>query len=345
MSLWVATTCRMKRIAIRIFFVPRKVAKKFETCLFTVTMSLAFFDGLRSYRVHMKPWHLMILLVMNCFWAGSLSIYKALAEHLGPGAIVTLRFGVAALLLVVVWPWLPGKAPRGKYLLKTLVMGCIVFMLGHRIQVYGNKLETAGNSSVLMGMEPILTSVAAAIFLREHIGPRRWAGCAMAFLGVGLLNGFKVGGLAASLIFVSSFLCEAVYSIMGKSLIEHAGMLKILTLALVFGTVGNLLIDGGQTFTEARTMSARDWWLVLYLATLCTSIGYGVWFVVIKETDVNVTALTIFAQPVAGVAIASLWLHEPLHWGQFWGSTTIITGLVLGLSRQIKTVNSAPPPD
>ncbi|MDB6023510.1 MAG: hypothetical protein JWQ04_3367, partial [Pedosphaera sp.] len=161
---------------------------------------------------------------MNFFWAGSLSIYKALDGYLEPGSVVTLRFGVAALILGVLWPWLPGKAPRGMDLWKTAVMGLVVFMLGHRVQVYGTRLGTAGNSAVLMAMEPILTSVAATVFLREHIGPRRWAGFGLGLFGVALLNGllrgnFQWSGLTASLIFISSFLCEAVYSIMGKPLI------------------------------------------------------------------------------------------------------------------------------
>lgn len=283
---------------------------------------------------------------MNFCWAGSLSIYKALADYLQPGAIVTLRFGVAAATLALAWPWLPGKVPRGMDLLKTAIMGLIVFMLGHRVQVYGNTLNTAGNSSVLMAMEPIVTSVAAAIFLREHIGPRRWMGFALGLLGVALLNGFLRGtlqwaGVTASLIFISSFFCEAVYSIMGKRLIERAGMMKILALALIFGTAANLLIDGRQTFLAAHAVPLRLWWGIVYLGTVCTSIGYAIWFVVIKETDVNVVALTIFAQPVAGVAIAVLWLHEPLHWGQLWGSAAIVAGLVLGLSRQIRPAAAA----
>lgn len=289
----------------------------------------------------MRPAYLVILIVMNFFWAGSLSIYKALDGYLTPGVVVTLRFGVAAVILGALWPWLPGKAPRGKDLAWVALMGVIVFMLGHRIQVLGTRLGTAGNSSVLMAMEPILTSVAATIFLREHIGPRRWMGFALGLFGVALLNGllrgsFQWGGLTASLIFISSFLCEAVYSIMGKPLMERAGMMKILTLALLFGTAANLLVDGQETFVAVRTMPAHFWWMILYLATICTAIGYAIWFVVIKETDVNVTAMTIFAQPVAGVAIAGLWLREPLHWGQFWGSVAIVAGLVLGLSRQIK---------
>ena len=89
-------------------------------------------------------------------------------------------------------------------------------------------------------------------------------------------------------------------------------------------------------------MPAHLWWPVLYLATICTAIGYAVWFMVLKETDVNVTALTIFAQPVAGVLIAGFWLYEPLHWGQLWGSLAIVAGLVLGLSRQVRTAAASP---
>ena len=278
---------------------------------------------------------------MNFLWAASLSIYKALADYLEPGGIVTLRFGLAAVSLAVLWPWLPGRAPRGRDLLKTVLMGLVVFTLGHRLQVYGNKLSTAGNTSVLMAVEPLLTSVAAAIFLREHNGPRRWLGFSLGMFGVVMLNGFLRGdvqwaGVLASLVFISSFICGASFSIMGKPLMERAGMMKILALALIFGTAANLLIDGPQTFHASLAMPSHCWWLIGYLAVICTAVGYGFWYVVIQESDVNIVALTIFAQPLAGVALAAVWLHEPLHWGQFWGCLAIVIGLVIGLSRQIK---------
>ena len=294
----------------------------------------------------MRPSYLILLIGMNFLWAASLSIYKALGNYLEPGGIVTLRFGLAAVFMAALWPWLPGSVPRGWDLLKTAIIGLTVFMLGHRLQVYGTELSTAGNSSVLMAVEPLVTSVAAAVFLREHIGPRRWIGFALGMSGVALLNGFLIGnfqwaGLLASVIFVSSFVCETVFSIMGKPLIERAGMMKVLSLGLIFGTAGNLLIDGGRTFRAARAMPPHMWWLVLYLAIICTALGYAFWFVVIRETDVNVVALTIFAQPLAGVAIAGIWLREPLHWGQFWGSAAIVAGLVIGLSRQVKPRRAA----
>src|ERR1700704_3613231 len=112
----------------------------------------------------MKPGHLILLLVMNFCWAAVYSSYKLLGAHLPTGAIVTLRFGLAALCLLIAWPWLPGSAPKGRDLVLTCLMGLILFVLGQRLQVYGNYLGRAGDSAVLMSFEPLITSVIAAVF-------------------------------------------------------------------------------------------------------------------------------------------------------------------------------------
>ena len=274
------------------------------------------------------------------------SAYKLLGSTLPTGGIVTLRFGFAALCLLIAWPWLPGDAPRGRDLLKTLIMGIILYPIGQRLQVYGSILGSAGNSSVLMAMEPLMTSVAAAVFLREYIGPRRVIGFSLAMLGVILLNGiwrpdFRWTGLTASLIFISSFVCEAAYSVVGKTIVLRASPAKMVALSLLVGTAVNLLVDGRQTLAAARMLTASDWILICVMAMVCTVIGYCAWFVIIRECPVNVAALTIFAQSIFGVAIAAVWVKEPLHWGQIWGSVAIAAGLVFGLSRQIKTAEPA----
>ena len=75
--------------------------------------------------------------------------------------------------------------------------------------------------------------MAAALFLRERIGPRRLAGFALGMCGVALLNGvwrkdFQWTGLVPSLIFVSSFVCEAAYSVIGKPIVARASVMKML---------------------------------------------------------------------------------------------------------------------
>src|SRR5437868_2451490 len=178
----------------------------------------------------MKPSYLIILLVMNFFWAAVYSAYKIIGQTLPTGAIVTLRFGLAGLCLLFVWPWLPGRAPRGRDLAWTCLMGLVLFVLGQRLQVYGNHLGRAGDSAVLMAFEPLITSVIAGIVLHEHIGPRRWAGFSLGFGGVALLHGiwradFRWTGLGASLIFVSSFICEAAYTVIGKKIAARVSVM------------------------------------------------------------------------------------------------------------------------
>jgi len=257
-----------------------------------------------------------------------------------PGA-VTLRFGLAGLCLLLAWPWLPGPAPRGRDLLKTCLMGVMGYVLGQRLQVYGNQTSTAGNCAVLMALEPIVTSAAAAFFLHEHIGPRRLAGFAMGLAGVAVLNrvwaaDFQWTGLVASVLFVSSFLCEAAYSVIGKPIVAKASVMKMLAISLLAGTAVNLLIDGPATLVTARTLPPMAWALLGMLSVVCTAIGYSLWFIVIRECPLNVAALTIFVQSVFGVILAALWLGESLHWGHALGSATIVAGLMLGLSRQVR---------
>jgi len=211
--------------------------------------------------------------------------------------------------------------------------------------VGGNQLGTAGNSSVLMAVEPLVASVAAALFLREGIGPRRLAGFGLGLLGVGLLNGvwradFQWTGLMASLLFLASFVCEAANSVLGKPISGRASVVKMLAISLLVGTAVNLVIDGRSTVRLAATLSAGAWVLLIAMGVICTAVGYSLWFIVIRECPVNVAALTLFAQSVFGVILAALWVGEKLHWSQLLGSLTIVAGLVLGLSRQIKRSTS-----
>jgi drug/metabolite transporter (DMT)-like permease len=279
------------------------------------------------------------LLVMNVFWAATYSAFKALSVRLSAGEIVTWRYGLAALALAVRWPLLPGRAPLGpRDLTRAAVMGLLVFAVGPRLQVAGVQLGNASDSSIVVALEPIVTVVAAALFLREHVPARRWIGFALGMLGIALLNGawrLSLHGPAlwANLVFISSFVCESAYSVLGKPLLERASPLKVVAVALFFGAALNLLVDGPRTIAHAHVLTLVDWTWLVFLIVVCTLVGYTLWYVVIRDCDVNVAALTILVQPAFGVLTAAWFLNEKLHWGQLWGILVILAGLVLGLVR------------
>jgi len=287
----------------------------------------------------MKPLHLILLVAMNCLWAGSYSAFKMLSPALDAGNVATLRFGLAGALLWLWWPWLPGAAPRGRELVRAVTMGLLAFGLSPRLQVAGVQMGRAADAAVLIALEPLIVSVGATIFLREPIGLRRWLGFVLGLAGVALMSevwrpGFHWPALTANALILSSLICESTSSIMGKPIVERAGLFKVLAIAITAGAVMNLLMDGRSTLRAAAALPLRDWWLLVYLGLVCTLAGYALWLAIIRETQINTAAFTLFIQPVVGAAIAVAWLGESLHWGQLWGSLVITAGLTIGLVRR-----------
>src|SRR5436190_963580 len=136
----------------------------------------------------MKSRYLLLLAGMNLLWAASYPIYKWLTESISSSVVATLRFGVAAVLLLLAWPWLGPQNPRWSDLPRLAFKGIIVFCAAPRLQIEGVHLGQAGDTSLLMALDPLITALAAAIFLREHVPLRRWWGCAMGMIGVILLS-------------------------------------------------------------------------------------------------------------------------------------------------------------
>jgi drug/metabolite transporter (DMT)-like permease len=295
----------------------------------------------------LKPLQLILLVLMNCCWAASYTVFKELSPWLNPGSVATLRFGISGLVMLCCWPWLPGLTPRGRDLARAILIGLATFVLGPRLQVAGVQLGSAAGASVLLALEPLIVSVSAGIFLREPIGPRRWIGFAFGLSGVLLMakvsrSDFHWSALMANVLVVLSFFCDSVYSVVGKPLLARAGLLKILAVALIAGTAANLCLDGPHTIRCASALPGRAWLLVAFLSVVCTLAGYWLWFAVIREAPVSTVALTVFVQPLAGIVIAVEFLRESVRWAQLSGALAIFAGIAIGLSRQIQHSRNAP---
>ena len=296
----------------------------------------------------MKPVHFLLLVGMNLFWAGTYPTFKALGRCLDSGAIATIRYALAAIILAALWRWLPGRGPRGRDIAWTALMGVLVFCVTPRLQIEGVHRSHASHTSLLMALEPLVTAVAAAIFLGERIAPRRLWGCGLGMVGVVFMSRIwtsdsqPIAGLLANLLFISSFITETAYSVMGKPLLDRSSPLKLLAVSLIAGTAANAIIEAAlghaPRFAELGSLPWTAWALFAYLAVICTVVGYTLWYLVIRETEVNVAALTVFVQPLAGLFLSVVFLGETLHAGQFWGSLVIAAGLAVGLRR-----NNRPP--
>jgi drug/metabolite transporter (DMT)-like permease len=274
---------------------------------------------------------------MNVLWAAAYSLFKLLAPVLDAGTLATMRFGLATLMMVAAWPWLSGVAPRGFDLVRTALMGLLVFCIAPRLQVSGVQLGQAGDAAILMAFDPVMVAIAAAIFLREHVSGRSWIGFGLGLTGVAVLAefwrpDFHWPSLAANALILASFACEATYTIAGKPLIQRADPIKVLTCSLVVGTAMNLACNGTSVVRAIPSLTLLHWLAMAYLVIVCTVVGYALWFFAVRETPVNLVAGTVFMQPLAGIVFALLLVGETPRWSQLGGALCIALSLAVALS-------------
>jgi len=286
----------------------------------------------------MKPLWIVALLGMNVLWAAAYSCFKLLAPLMDAGTLATLRFGLSALIIAIGWRWIPGVSPRGWDLVRASVMGVIVFVVAPRLQVAGVQMGSAGDAAILMAFDPVIAAVGAAVFLREAIPGRFWAAFGLGTAGVAVLAEFwkpefQWGHLAANGLVLASFLAETAYSVIGKPMLRRSHPVKLLATALLFGSAVNFSLNGPAALVVLPTLSPSDWLAMAYLVGICTIVGYALWFYAVRETPVNIVALTVFMQPLAGTIFALLLLGEHPRWSQLGGGLFISVGLLVSLRR------------
>lgn len=156
---------------------------------------------------------LFILLWSSGYVAGRLGL-----PHSGPFTLLTLRFGIAALVLAAVAlasgaPW-----PRGARAWAHLVVAGLLMQVLHFSGVYYGLVLglSAGVAALLIGLMPLATAFGAHLWLAERLNRRQLLGLAGGLLGVALVVAGKplAGGwpaYAAALLGLAGLVAGTLY--------------------------------------------------------------------------------------------------------------------------------------
>ena len=138
---------------------------------------------------------MLLPLLFIVMWSSGYVVGKLAVPYSGPFTLLTLRFGVAALVLLVAAlalraPW-PGSARQFGHL---VVVGLLLQALQFSGLYTALKLGVpAGESALIVGTMPVFAALGAGFLLGEHTGPRQWLGMAAGVLGVALVVWHKLG--------------------------------------------------------------------------------------------------------------------------------------------------------
>ncbi|MEM9148117.1 MAG: DMT family transporter [Pseudomonadota bacterium] len=165
------------------------------------------------------------------------AIAKHLSESLPPLQVVWARYVSQTILVAVIF--LPSLARR----LRTQNLGLQLLRSGllfgaTSLFFTGLAVMPLAEATALMELGPLMITALAALILREHVGPRRWAGVVVGLIGalIILRPGFGVFQPAALLVIVAAA-CIAGYQIATRAMSESDSIWTTMLYSTLVGSI------------------------------------------------------------------------------------------------------------
>lgn len=168
--------------------------------------------------------------------------------------------------------------------------------------------------------------VASLLFHQEKLTVQKIGGCLVGFAGVVLINlngmNFEISLQGEGFIFLST-VAYAFSSVFLKRFSERDNTVMLSGYQFVMGGL-IMMIVGVVMGGHMDVPSGKAVMLLLYLA-MVSAVAYSVWGILLKYNPVSRVAVFGFMNPVFGVILSAIFLHE----GQQAAGLTSMISLVL----------------
>ena len=272
--------------------------------------------------------------------------YLTQTYHLPPLVLAFWRDGFVVLTLVLVLRLLrPALLQAHRQHLFYLVAYGLVLSLFNSLLTLSVALNGAAIATVLVYCSAGFTALLGWWFLKEHLDWVKLLAVAFCLGGCVLVSEALdptvwQANLLGILTGISSGLCYAIYSLMGRSASQR-GLNPWTTLLYTFGfATGFLLIFNllpGVTLPGAASRPADMFWLgnawtgwgiLFVLAAGPTVVGFGLYNVSLSHLPSSVANLIVTLEPVFTAVTAYFLLGERLNGIQIGGSLMILLAVV-----------------
>lgn len=291
----------------------------------------------------------LALLAVAVVWGSSYLAAKSSTPPDAVFAVLTLRFAIAAIAMVVLLlPRLGGltRAELGVGGALGLVLG-LIFTL----ETFGVTRTSAANAGLIISLTILMTPVLQGWVGGRALPGRFFLAALVAVVGVLMLTqagGLRWPGTGDVLIFFAAVVravhVVAIARLSGGRRLDSARLttVQISTALVVFTCAAGL--SGSSPWGVGAALPSGDWFLLVYLGLACTVMAFFVQTWAVRATSPARVSLLLGTEPLWAFVIA-LALS-----GQAWSATGLVGGgLVLlgvawGRSLEAPGVGAPPPP-
>jgi drug/metabolite transporter (DMT)-like permease len=281
------------------------------------------------------------------FWGLSFIATKVALREINPFTLLTLRFGMGGLLLLLF------QLQKDKRFLKkfsskdwvSIILLALVGVSAHTLlQAYGLLYTTAINTGWLIAIMPICIAIAARFYLGEPITLRKIGGIILGFLGVSLiiskgmfsLSLFRLGSTFGDFLILISAITWTAFTVGGRGLLSRFSPLAAITPIMI---VGCLIIF---PFTLLKwewnllfQLSLAAWVSLLFLGIFCSGLAYLFWYAALEKKDSSIVGVYLYLEPFVTLVGAYFFLNEEIQWMTLIGGGLILLGVYLATRKSL----------
>jgi len=261
-------------------------------------------------------------------WGASVPLSKVAMGWLGPGWLTSVRFALAALVLLAI----AGRENlRAAVSWRVLGWGALGYGGSVLVQNAGLARTSVTHTALIIGAGPVLVALIAALWQHAVARPVAWAGFALSLAGVGFIAGGHGGGASGfgdALVLGATLLAAAMTVAQGDLL---AGRDPVAVTAVQFAAAAAVTLPFALVTEGGPTAPAH---LAPVLALLAlTVVGTVVPFTLFaygqKHVSAELAGSFLNLEPLVGAVAGVLFFANPAGPRQLAGGAAIVAGIAL----------------
>lgn len=284
----------------------------------------------------------MMLAMVIMIWGLNVVMVKYLA-FFPPVLIAAIRITIGSLALLPIVLWKERKVSLSRYdWLLIAMVGLSSITLHQILLAWGVQSTSAGNASLILGLNPLATALLAAPLLGELLTKRKIVGIMTGFVGVLIVVTNQRGGISLNgwgdVIVFASMLMYVIGGLFIRK-VTARGVPVLVVTAYSHAIASVMLWLTAASIYPTETLTAIDtrpftWLVILASAILSTAVGTVGWNYGIRQLGASRTAIFLNGMPLASLVFAAIFLGEQLHLLHALALFMIVLGVYFG-SRQV----------
>ena len=260
-----------------------------------------------------------------------------------------LRMFLSGVMLTLLALALRTSWPRNRrYIPFVIGQGVSIFGLQYALVYWAEQTVPSGLVAVLFAVNPLLTSVFAALLFRiETFAPINVLGLLSGFCGVALIYWSEVihaahAPAAGALAVLAASAIAALATVSTKRFATDVTPLALVGPGQI---VGGLVLGAIAAFTERGAAVHFD--LVsgtafAYLTVFGSAVAFLSYFALVRTMSVTRLSLLTYVTPIIAVVLGSVLAHEQLAPATFVGTLIVFAGIGLVHVKPPQTAVEAP---